>query len=143
MVASRACVLVAIDFSEGSLGAVRKGRWLAERAALGLQVLHVTEDGTPWEPSSLERDWLRSAPVDSGSVLVRHGQPWVEIVRHAHEVSAAMVVLGSHGASGAQPMTLGTTASRVALRAPCPVLFVSHRQDLTRADDPSGSSLHP
>jgi nucleotide-binding universal stress UspA family protein len=58
-------------------------------------------------------------------VAVRHGHAWIEIVRHALEISAAVIVLGSHGASGVQPLSLGSTAYRVALRAPCPVLFVS------------------
>jgi hypothetical protein len=66
----------------------------------------------------------------------------VEIVRHAKEVSAAMVVLGSHGAAGFQSMTLGSTASRVALRAPCPVLFVANWREGLPAGETVPTSLH-
>ena len=143
MAGRRACVLVGIDFSEGSLGALREGRWLAGRAGLELQLLHVSEHGAPWKPDAPEWDWLKAVPLETGGVLVRQGRPWVEIVRHAHEVSAAVVVLGSHGASGVQSMTLGSTASKVALRAPCPVLFVSRYQEPMRSEDLTMSSLHP
>jgi nucleotide-binding universal stress UspA family protein len=134
----RARVLVAIDFSEGSLGALREARWLADRAELEVRVLHVAEDGTPWTPDVPQLEWLRIAPVEPGMILVRQGRPWVEIVRYAGEISAAFLVLGSHGASGGQTMTLGSTASRVTLRSPCPVLLVSH---LTSSEQPS-PSLH-
>lgn len=137
------CVLVGIDFSDGSLGAVREAQWLAHRTGLELQVLHVAESGQPWRPDPLESDWLRAAPVEPKALLVRQGQPWVEIVRHAHEVSASVIVLGSHGASGAQAMTLGSTASKVALRAPCPVLFVARWPAGRPADEWAAPSLQP
>jgi len=118
-------MVVAIDFSEGSLGALREGRAWAENAELDLRLIHIAEGGTPWTPDAPQWEWMQAAPVEPGIILVRRGRPWIEIVRYAREVSAAVVVLGSHGASGAQSVTLGSTASRVALRAPCPVLFVS------------------
>jgi nucleotide-binding universal stress UspA family protein len=67
---------------------------------------------------------------------------WVEIVRHAKEVSAAMIVLGSCGASGIQSTTLGSTASRVALRAPCPVLFVASWRGRLTPEETSSVPLH-
>lgn len=127
MVGRRARVVVGIDFSDGSLGAVREGRWLAGRAGFEVRLIYVAENGTPWTPDAPDWEWMRVAPVEPGMVLVRQGRPWIEIVRYANEISASLVVLGSHGASGIQSMTLGSTASRVALRAPCPVLFVAHR----------------
>jgi nucleotide-binding universal stress UspA family protein len=123
----RGCVVVGTDFSEGAEGALQEGRWLAREARLDLQVLHVAELGTPWQPTGRSRDWLATASLDPAMVIVRPGRPWAEIIRHAQEVSAAVVVLGSHGASGFQAMTLGSTASRVALRAPCPVLLAARR----------------
>lgn len=122
---NRACLLVAIDFSNGALRALREGRSLANRTGLDVRILHVVEATSAWPPDALEWDWLMTAPVEPRLVAIRHGQPWIEIVRHAHEVSAAVIVLGSHGASGVQPLSLGSTASRVALRASCPVLLVT------------------
>jgi nucleotide-binding universal stress UspA family protein len=140
---SRACVLAGIDFSEGAMSALREGRWLARRAGLDLQVLHVTEHGPAWRPDVPAREWLAAASFDPSMVLVRQGRPWVEIVRHAHEVSAAVIVLGSHGASGFQAMTLGTTASRVALRAPCPVLFAARRDARQTSDETPAATINP
>jgi hypothetical protein len=79
---NRACVLVAIDFSNGALGALREGRWLAHRAGLDLRVLHVAENGSAWPPDAPAWDWMKTAPVEPGMVAVRQGQPWIEIVRH-------------------------------------------------------------
>jgi len=125
------------------MSALREARWLASRAELELQVLHVTEHGPAWRPDARAREWLRVAAFDPVMVLVRQGRPWVEIVRHAHEVSAAVIVLGSHGASGFQALTLGSTASRVALRAPCPVLFAARIEPLHSTEEAVADSLHP
>lgn len=124
------------------MGAVRKGRWIAHRTGLALQAVHVTGLGTPWRPDRTTRLWLRAASIDPSALLVRRGLAWVEIVRHAKEVSAAMIVLGSHGASGAQAITLGSTASRVALRAPCPVLFVAPWGERLAPEEAPTISLH-
>jgi nucleotide-binding universal stress UspA family protein len=141
--AKRACVLAGIDFSEGAMSALREARWLARRAGLDLQVLHVAEPGPPWRPDTTDREWLRGVSFDPAMVLVRQGRPWVEIVRHAHEVSAAVIVLGSHGASGFQALTLGSTASRVALRATCPVLFAARLEPRYPSEETAAESIHP
>jgi nucleotide-binding universal stress UspA family protein len=120
----RACVLAATDFSIGALNALEEGRWIAWRGAMDLQVLHVAAAGTPWHDSPVAAEWLRAASLSPSTVLVRRGLAWVEIVRHAREVSAALIVIGTHGSSGVQTMNLGSTATRVATGAGCPVLFV-------------------
>ncbi|HUF75755.1 MAG TPA: universal stress protein [Longimicrobiales bacterium] len=142
-VRARASVVVGVDFSEGAMLAFREGRWLSRRAGLGLQVVHVADDDLAWQPDAGATAWLREASLDPGLMLVRQGLPWVEIVRHALEVSSAVVVLGSHGASGPQAMTLGSTASRVAMRAPCPVLFVSQRREHMPYTEIAVPSQHP
>jgi nucleotide-binding universal stress UspA family protein len=135
--------VVGVDFSEGAMYAYREGRWLARRAGLGLQLVHVVDKDLVWHPDAQASGWLRAASIDPALVLVRHGLPWVEIVRHALEVSTAVIVLGSHGASGPQAMTLGSTASRVAMRAPCPVLFVSQWRERVPYAEVAAPSLHP
>ena len=141
VVRSRACVLVGVDFSDGAMLAFREGRWLAERTGLGLQAVHVTEERAPWEPDEAASDWLCRASLDPALLLQRHGLPWVEIVRHALEVSTAVIVLGSHGASGFQAVTLGSTASRVVLRAPCPTLFVARERESLPSHETAVPSL--
>jgi nucleotide-binding universal stress UspA family protein len=118
-------VLAATDFSIGALNALEQGRWIALRAAMDLQVLHVAAPGVSWQGSDVTTEWLRAASLSPSVLLVRRGLAWVEIVRHAREVSAALIVIGTHGSSGVQTMNLGSTATRVATSAGCPVLFVA------------------
>ena len=130
-------MLAAIDFSDGARRALEEARQLARRAGMELHVIHVALPGGTWKPDSKCADWLRSASVSPNSVFVRRGLAWVELVRHANEIAAAMLVLGSHGASGIQGMRLGSTASRVAVSATCPVLLVSGRSERTVDADAS------
>jgi len=52
-------------------------------------------------------------------------------------------VLGSHGASGFQALALGSTASRVALRAPCPVLIAARLEPRYPSEETAAESIHP
>jgi nucleotide-binding universal stress UspA family protein len=130
-------LIAGIDFSDGAMCAVREGRWLASRTGLTLHVLHVTGEGANWQPTRPMWNWLREAAIHPSSLLVRRGLAWVELVRHAKEVSAAMIVIGSHGATGYQSVQLGSTANRVALRAPCPVLCVNGWREALTASETS------
>lgn len=58
-----------------------------------------------------------------GGVHCRIGQPHDVIVALASELSADLVVIGSHGYEGVDRL-LGTTAGKVVNRAPCSVLVV-------------------
>jgi universal stress protein A len=55
--------------------------------------------------------------------LVTTGDPWRAIVEAAERVSADLIVIGSHGHHGID-WVLGTTAGKVATRAPCHVFIV-------------------
>jgi nucleotide-binding universal stress UspA family protein len=57
---------------------------------------------------------------------VRHGKPFVEIIRAARELEADVIVIGSHGQSGLAETLFGSTAERVVKKAPCAVLVVRH-----------------
>jgi len=56
--------------------------------------------------------------------IVPLGQPADEIVRLAADRGASLVVVASHGRGGLARVVLGSVSSRVAARAPCPVLIV-------------------
>lgn len=119
-------VLVGVDFSEGSAGALRTGRALAGLGDSEVCVVHVRrERAGPWRPGHSEAAWLHENRVEPGSLRLRHGEPWVELVKLAEELGAALVVAGTHGRSGFQPFRLGTTAANVALRCRSPVVLVS------------------
>jgi nucleotide-binding universal stress UspA family protein len=127
-------VVAATDFSIGALRAFEEARWLSQRAGLELQVLHVAPHDA-WRIDDNSVEWMRAAFLDVTALLVRRGLPWVELARHAREVSAATVVVGSHGASGVQRLELGSTASRLVTSSPCPVLVVAAIERLRGADE--------
>jgi universal stress protein A len=52
------------------------------------------------------------------------GYPAVEIIEQAKKLSAAYIVMGSHGHTAFYDLVIGSTASAVIKRAPCPVVIV-------------------
>ncbi|MEO0559775.1 MAG: universal stress protein, partial [Bacteroidota bacterium] len=87
----------------------------------------------PFEADSVERD--------AGVIEVRRRHPVSAdaIVLYADEVDADLVVMGTHGRSGVNRLTLGSTAERVLRLAPCPVLTVGPRS----STDATGPVLVP
>jgi nucleotide-binding universal stress UspA family protein len=55
------------------------------------------------------------------------GIPSEDIVRAGKELSAGLIIMGTHGRSGVSHLLLGSVAEKVVRRSPCPVLTV--RQD--------------
>jgi len=124
-------IVVGTDFSAGSTLAVEEGRQLSRSLGVGLVVVHVTASAGAEPPAlsmSLEPEWLKSMDLDPDVLVRRQGVPAVELARLAREIKAVLIVLGTHGASGYQPVALGATASRLALLAPCPVVLVGPRR---------------
>jgi nucleotide-binding universal stress UspA family protein len=54
------------------------------------------------------------------------GHPFVEIIKHAKEGDADMIIMGTHGRGAIAHMLLGSVAEKVVRTAPCPVLTVRH-----------------
>ncbi|WP_224245984.1 universal stress protein [Hyalangium gracile] len=80
--------------------------------------------------TSLER-LKEEAPRDTGlrwKTYLRSGSPRTVIERVARKTRADLVVLGTHGDSGAAHMFLGTVAGDVLRAVPCDVLVVPPRQ---------------
>ena len=57
-------------------------------------------------------------------ILVREGQPHLEIVACAREIKADLIIIGSHRHSALGESMLGHTANRVVHRSEIPVLLV-------------------
>lgn len=64
---------------------------------------------------------------------VRLGQPADVVCELATELSADLVVIGSHG-YGAVERLLGTTASKIVHRAPCSVLVIRPKAEAPKAE---------
>jgi len=57
------------------------------------------------------------------AILVK-GEPHDQIVRHARNLRADLIVMGTYGRRGAERILFGSVAERVIEYAPCPVLVV-------------------
>ena len=66
------------------------------------------------------------------SVSVRTGSPYHAITTAALERAADLIVIATHGHTGAQRILLGSTTERVVGYAPCPVLVVPSLTQLGR-----------
>jgi nucleotide-binding universal stress UspA family protein len=57
-------------------------------------------------------------------LLVRNGQPALEIVDVAKEIAADLIIISTHGYSGIKHVWFGSIAEQVVRLAACPVLVV-------------------
>lgn len=136
-------MLVAFDFGEASLEALREGRALAHHLGAELGVVHVvpaTPDlgalfpegslsvaaderaGVAAVRAEIEAHARTQLRLELGTVFVERGTPYAEIVRRAESWDADYVIVGSHGRSGLGRWVLGSVAERVVRYAHCSVL---------------------
>lgn len=66
---------------------------------------------------------LKDAGFDTG-IVIREGDPRVEIIDMAREWSADLIVMGSHGRKGLDRFLLGSVSEYVARHASCSVEIV-------------------
>ncbi len=142
-------VVVPFDFSDHSKQAVELAVKLADDPGR-VHVLHVlpflipTEPGVVWgtidDSSRIDhaleamREALPEPKFGQVAFEVRLGDPGSVAAQRAEELSAGLMVVGSHGRTGISRMVLGSVAERVTRLAPCPVLVVK----LTTGQEPAG-----
>ncbi len=140
-------ILVPIDFSDCSLGALHYALVLAEKFAAKLIFLHVVEPAvypenylvTPATMDETNQNLLAAARERLAEVkqkatahglstetLVRMGRAQSEISDTAKATGTDLIVMGTHGYSGLKQVLLGGTAERVVRHSTCPVLTVRH-----------------
>jgi nucleotide-binding universal stress UspA family protein len=141
-------ILVPFDFGEPAEHALDFAQKLAQEFGASVEVLYVV----PYLPSAaLPLPELGSIPMAAQSVEdiigdaktrlhealapedTRHrylrktvtvGDPRAQIVAHAAAEDADLIVMGTHGRTGASRFLLGSVAERVVREATCPVLTV-------------------
>lgn len=147
-IAQPGTVLVATDLSDPSLPAITAGMAEARRRNARLRVVTVFEWAAPLmipftgvmgtlpalpgaEAQAQARETLRQMLTDAvsraGAVAearVLEGSPASEIVAHAEEIGAELVVVGTRGRTGLARLALGSVAERVIRGASCSVLAV-------------------
>jgi len=136
-------ILVPIDFSECSERALEVAFELAKAFGAEVHIAHVYPPSAYVAPplvpgpvmigqfrdqsqqafdeyrSKLSRD--RGTPI-AGTLL--EGTPHVEIVKHATELGADLIAMGTHGRTGVEHLLIGSVAERVIRTAQMPVLTV-------------------
>ena len=139
-------ILLPTDFSEYSDSAREYACSFAEKFGAELHLLHVLQDlvamapepGMAFPPPGDYMKELQTSAEEAlakrpGDVLpadavvvrdVRHGTPFLEIIRYAKEHDIDLIVMGTHGRSGLAHVLLGSVAEKVVRKAPCPVLTV-------------------
>jgi nucleotide-binding universal stress UspA family protein len=141
-------ILCPVDFSDVSAHAIDQAIALAGWYKARITALHVhLPPYTPlpglWVEEGLEADLARlrtdtaarfQAATDAGigvDVVVDIGQPASHILDRAVALSADVIVMGTHGASGFQHLILGSVTEKVLRKAPCAVLTVPPRARTT------------
>jgi universal stress protein A len=134
-------ILVPVDFSGASEGALRHASALAAQFGGKITLIHVIESGRYVADFTESETWMTEIPrkveerllalVNASEVPalfekveVRAGRPFHEIGRAARELDSDLIVMASLGHSGAMDVLLGTTAERVVRHAPCAVLVL-------------------
>jgi nucleotide-binding universal stress UspA family protein len=100
-------------------------------------ILHIVHTSTLFDPedtlallefgrSALDRVARRRSEPTRPRVFVHvcRGTPWKEIVRHARVTEANLIVVGTHGRTGAARRLFGSQGDEVIRHASCPVLVV-------------------
>jgi nucleotide-binding universal stress UspA family protein len=137
----RPSILCPIDYSDASAGALRYAAALAEHFVTRLIVLTVEDPlltsaidlgtGVHWMPEASEREIAKFVAAVFGEdspmlALCEYdaavGKPSVEILRVARERSCDLIVMSSHGLTGARKLFFGSTTERVLRETTVPVL---------------------
>ena len=151
-------IVVAIDFSDTSIEALRFACDTARQQNAQLHILHVVPDARlePWplEASGFDLDKLNEeavadarrqmADVPSYGLPAEHvtravvlGVTTRDIKLYAREHDANLLVVGTHGYGPVRRFLLGSVATRVLRDAPCPVVTVPPRSLRTGQDAPA------
>lgn len=133
-------ILVALDGSEFAAHALQVAAALAEALAAQIGLVYVADvkllSGEAGVSAAAQRALLRSEGqglLDTAAAaisaphawkFVREGTPWKEIIESAQEWPADLIVVGTHGRSGATRLLAGSTAEGVTRHAPVPVVVV-------------------
>jgi nucleotide-binding universal stress UspA family protein len=92
----------------------------------GVDVIARIQHEDAAEEQRLLTEVTRAGAQGGVAVETRHmsGSPPRVIIQMAKEISADLVVMGTHGRTGISHVLLGSVAEEVVRRAPCPVLIV-------------------
>jgi nucleotide-binding universal stress UspA family protein len=138
---ARRRVVCGIDDSDLARAAVQVGGALARRLRCGLLLVYVAEMEDGFADAAADLSYVREAAADAAKQVfdpivrehgldaelqVELGHPGQKLVSAADREDAQVVVVGSNG-RGFMTGLLGSVSTKLARRAPCPVVVVSRR----------------
>jgi nucleotide-binding universal stress UspA family protein len=135
-------IIVGIDFSKGSMHALKFAIGVANKTDANVMLVHVMKPQREESIFSDDRSELRKeAKKRMEEVIERHrfemrkgklmykirsGKVDKEIVNQAKYHDAYLLVVGTHGISGFEPLWVGSNAQRIVTGAPCPVVTIRY-----------------
>jgi len=135
-------ILVGIDFSKGSLNALKFAVNMANDLDVSVMMLWIDKPHNPdniFDDSSNYREEVHNRfaelieefadriPKERLKYKIRSGKVYDEISNFAKINSSICIVTGTHGISGYEELWIGSNANRIVSTAPCPVITI--RQD--------------
>lgn len=144
-------IIITTDFSDTAALAIKHGAFLAKYTKGTVYLMHVIsrhwEKFNVFTPSitleNLEKasdtvqakltqlaDDIKSEYSVEVVTNVATGNPTGEIIKFAKEINAGLIVMGTHGYSSWEDLTIGSNALKIITKSPCPVLTLS--QNITK-----------
>lgn len=137
-------ILVPTDFGEASDRALAYAVALGKKLGAEVVLLHAFEiplvgfpDGAMVATAELTSRILEGAQLGLDRCVTRHkgdgvplrglvrqGDPWRTVLDTAKEVSAGLIVMGTHGRKGLPRALIGSVAEKIVRTSPVPVLSV-------------------
>lgn len=132
-------ILVAIDGSEASNKAVELGAEMAKGMSAQLSILHVVEieelpsliaeaedEGQEELGQMMLGDAAKIAKTYGVEpvIAMSRGHPVSKILHYAKTYKPQLIIMGSHGRTGAKKALLGSKSSAVSRKASCSVVIV-------------------
>jgi nucleotide-binding universal stress UspA family protein len=146
-------ILVAADFSEGSVEAVKSAVQIATAFEAQIILLHVLHDPADkpgfYSSKKAGRKVLRNMEEAASSMMeefvgkhlkgweklearIIPGLPAEQIVRVARREKVDLIVIGTRGHSGLKRLMIGSVTDRVIRSCTCPVLAVHAQQKTSK-----------
>lgn len=150
-------LLVPTDLSPFSLSVLRYALEIADLFRARLTLLHVVDRHAEHaHRTDAEREQAAREAIDDLlhrvgaegrpiSVALRHGPAASQIVKAAHDLSADLIVMCTHGRTGMRHVLVGSVAEKVVRMSACPVLTMrpeEFREIVGLTEDDVAGDLH-
>ncbi len=135
-------IIVAIDFSKGSLYALELAIDIANKTNANIMMVWVDSQGDSDSEyfasgnevrndakihiEKIQEDYQKKLVSGTLSYKLRKGRVYSEIANQAKYNDADLIIAGTHGASGFEKMWMGSNAFRIVTYAPCPVITIRY-----------------